>query len=297
MGRWNLSVYVFSFAFGCASRTTPPTSVAQTATPGGPADRDDEQDSEEEQPQSLPEGFDREAALAQAERIGAALYRQDKLAWWASDALFADAAFPRGVVMAGWTVDLHEDGRVHFFSRSDEEVRWMATVDCGASGPKSCIVKFLAPTAAPTPEQSVILRARRTAHESAEFVPKTDRYNEVVLPAQLYGHGDGWLVYLLAASLDSNVMMLGGHYRFIVSADGGEVESARELTKSLLAMPKMENSAAAVVSHVLDPVPIETHVWASLLYEQPLFVTTSTGLYEVDRGRISASAPGVVPQG
>ncbi len=289
MGRREIGVCVVLLAFGCASRTGSPTST-QRPTSATSANEAVEAEADEDQPQPLPEGFDLDAALTQAEMIGAALYRHDKLVWWGSDALFADPGFPRGVPMGGWTVDIQEEGQVHFFSRSDEGVRRIATVECESSGPKSCVVKLVTPPAAPTPEQSVILRARRTAYESPKFVRKTERYNDVVLRGQTYGHGDSWLVYMLAASPDAYVMMLGGHYRFIISADGSEVESVRELSTSLIAMPKQKNSVAAVVSHVLDPVPIESHVWASLMYAQPLFVATSTGMYEVDGGKISTSA-------
>jgi hypothetical protein len=35
-------------------------------------------------------------------------------------------------------------------------------------------------------------------------------------------------------------------------------------------------------------VPIETHVWASLMYKHTIYVATSTGSYEVSGGKIEA---------
>lgn len=36
-----------------------------------------------------------------------------------------------------------------------------------------------------------------------------------------------------------------------------------------------------MVSHILHPEPIETHVFTSLDYRMPLYVRTETGSYEV----------------
>jgi len=105
-----------------------------------------------------------------------------------------------------------------------------------------------------------------------------------VLPADALGQ-EGILVYLLAGTRSRNVMVLGRHYRVIVSEDGLGVNDVLPLSKSVIELPTQGEdgpAAALYVTHLITEYPLETHVLASLQHALPLFVSTSRGLWRVE---------------
>jgi hypothetical protein len=90
---------------------------------------------------------------------------------------------------------------------------------------------------------------------------------------------------------------VGGHYRVEVGPDG-KAREMRPFTHSCIDMPAAgakpegqppgSSTAAGLVTHLLDPVPTEIHVFSSLAAHLPLFVGTTSNhsLWEVDGGRI-----------
>ena len=100
---------------------------------------------------------------------------------------------------------------------------------------------------APVGEQFMAVIGRvMTAEERARFAARStallgiteacsQRYNTVVLrdPAG----GEGWLVYALAATTEPGLIMVGGHYRFTISADGEEILRGERLSDSCLSEP------------------------------------------------------------
>ena len=56
--------------------------------------------------------------------------------------------------------------------------------------------------------------------------------------------------------------------------------------------PTAEARAAGLVaSHVVSPTPVETHVFLSLAYRQPLYIVTGDQFWPVQDGRIGAPSP------
>ena len=92
-----------------------------------------------------------------------------------------------------------------------------------------------------------------------------------------------------------DLVVVGGHHRVTVSADGSTILSSEPLSSSCLAIKTNEKTSAIVISHVLDPYPIETHVFTSLNYGLPVFVKTSAGNFEFEGSDIHVldqSSPG-----
>jgi hypothetical protein len=121
-------------------------------------------------------------------------------------------------------------------------------------------------------------RAREAAIRSP-FKRFTKDVNTVTLPASLLGKS-GWLVYLLAATTDPREILLGGHSRCHVSEDGETVLAVEPLSMTILRMPI--DSQVEGVTHMLTDWPLETHVFASLLYRRTLPIITRVGLWEVN---------------
>jgi hypothetical protein len=119
--------------------------------------------------------------------------------------------------------------------------------------------------------------------------------NVVVLPPTT--PGGSTFVYFLTPQTKNEAVPLGGHYRVEVGPDG-KAGAMRPFTHSCIDMPTSEGSppgmpaggkpAAGVVTHLLDPVPTEIHVFSSLAARLPLFVSTTQNgrLWAVEGYRI-----------
>ena len=76
-------------------------------------------------------------------------------------------------------------------------------------------------------------------------------------------------MYLTSAQTDANVYPLGGHYLLSLAPDG-RLLSVRKFTNSCLNMERPRGGgrrgepAALFVSHLLDPIPTEIHVFMAL---------------------------------
>jgi hypothetical protein len=110
-------------------------------------------------------------------------------------------------------------------------------------------------------------------------------------------------VYLTSAQTDTDVLPFGGHYLLTIGADG-TVQSVRKFTNSCINMERPRASrrkgrpVALMVTHLLDPVPTEIHVFMSLTAAMPVYVGAGDPpqLWEVEGERISsAGAIGAPP--
>ena len=98
----------------------------------------------------------------------------------------------------------------------------------------------------------------------------------------------GYLVYALATSKDPDDVVFGIHYRVTVSADGNKAERVDGLSRTRLVVNKSETSVAVWANQLVSTLPLETHVYLSLLHSMPLYVRTSAHtMWKIEDGRIS----------
>lgn len=240
--------------------------------------------SQAQAPKSAPiRAFD----LPTIERLGRAIHRRDVAAARATDALLEEVRDPGAAKVVGWLVE--EDG-------SDDRVRFLRDLGSGPeAGFDVAVPRRGAPKVATpadrrlTPDQRAAFAAVQTASRNTPRVCRP-RYNSVVMKDV---DGDGWLVWLLAPSPAAGAVPVGGHYRFTISADGGEVESRDALSTSCLTVdprqgvPKGATPVGVVASHVVSPTPVETHVFLQLLYGLPMYVSAGGTTWTIDDGRIA----------
>lgn len=221
-----------------------------------------------------------EALIAQRAALGALLYDYDRAAWVATDALTARVPKSQLSGAGGYVVERATDATldVTFYRGDGDAARafFVAQVRDGKVADQTLLDTPVALTAA----QAALARARHVAAMEAtrkSYRPCTPApFNTVVLPVP----GDRTMaVYLLSAQQDTASYPMGGAYRVIVGRDGSAV-SARPYSVSCLNMPLPKPSrgkipVGLVVTHLLDPVPTEIHVFASLSLGVPLFVITS----------------------
>lgn len=109
-----------------------------------------------------------------------------------------------------------------------------------------------------------------------------DDYDTITLPSS---EDDEWVVYLVRTPSRGTVP-IGGSFR--VETRGAEVADWRRYTNTCITLNPAGGAAAMIITHLLDPVATEVHVFWSLWRGKPLYVTTEEGLWKIEEGRIAA---------
>lgn len=220
--------------------------------------------------------------------LGKELYLRDHLAATAFDALLAAHPEAEKVPIKGWITEADKEHRRVFFIQEVDAKFSLAYIATFAEKGKPQIEDK---QGAALPEPVAKRFAARRAAVAA--IPKfmTENYNFEVLDAP---DGKGFLVYGLASTTDPNEIIVGGHYRVSVSAEG-KVQQVDALSRSFLVLPRQPADApkdakveALTVTHLVSATPVETHVYVSLLHKLPLLVVTSENdTWKVSDGEIT----------
>ena len=233
-----------------------------------------------------------EWSLEKVGAMGEAIYRHDIAAWVATDALLARLANsqpPAG--MAGWiVVDEGESQRVRFVRRDGGTLKsaFDVVVRSGRAGEVEPMDDPL------SAEEKASFLARQTAIDNIGRLRCSQQLNTVVLDDP---DSDGWLVWLLTSTTDANIVPIGGHYRFRISADGSTVLRRDMLSNSCLNMPREQQDdqgrpVALVVSQIVSQGPVETHVFLSLQNRMPIYVIAGEDrIFEVNGPQIRKVEP------
>jgi hypothetical protein len=202
----------------------------------------------------------------------------------------------------GWIVDGYPDRDVVRFIRD------------GANGPEVSydVTLLKGQDGALSEPQDRTLNADELAQYNARTLavknvdrPCGDNYNTVVLKDP---QGDGWIVWVLAATTDPRAVVLAGHYRFMISRSGRSITEKDALSHSCListnSAPAGTTTKGVSVAHFVSLTPIETQVFTSLSYKMPVYVGTMDGkMWKVDQTNItnveddSPGADGMVTRG
>lgn len=216
-------------------------------------------------------------------RLGEAMYRQDRLAIRASEALERGFHGAPPTAPTGWIVADDEEGSVvRFFSETDGAIRPL--YDVPMAGDRATAVVD-APDAAYPPRQLAMIAARRTAIRSIGEV-RCGGYNSIILPDV---DGDGWLVWLMATTNDANDFSHQGHYRFRISADGRSLIRRDQLFAWCGNTPSGPSLMSMYAQEIAD-APLETDVYLSLAEHQVMCVKAGDVVYSVDGATITTGA-------
>lgn len=236
-------------------------------------------------PSELPPG-EEEIALRTAETSGVLIYRHDQAAAAATDALAKVRGFKRNKQLQGWITEQvgHEILVTFVGGAKGEPTAALYRVRVGADG------KLLdQPTILKTPEpltefEAAAVKARAVAVTS-QFQPCAEKYNPVVLPAG--ERLDRWVVYMLPATTKRSVVPLGGSYRFDINVETGDV-AIRPYTRTCIQLQNDPKAVGLMITHLLDAVPTEVHVFWSIWADKPIYVATPPHgtLWVVDKSAI-----------
>jgi hypothetical protein len=227
--------------------------------------------------------------VMKAERLGEELYLQDAIAAKATDALLRVIGSIKPGALNGWIIVKDGGGNLtRFIRQTGEDVNVAYDVRIDIKGNAEVTKDNLRPLSA---TEMAMFLARRNAMRAA---PKNcaKAFNTAVMEDI---DSSGWLVYILAATSE-DVIVVGGHSRVKVSADGKTVLAVTPLYQSCLALPKPAadktgEPQALSVSYPLENVPSEIHVFLNRLYGYPVYVSTAKGEWLVKNGKISLIKP------
>jgi hypothetical protein len=133
-------------------------------------------------------------------------------------------------------------------------------------------------------------QARQTAIAALQGRLFDTRYDYVVLNDP---DGKRLLVYALAVAPKSEGVVLAGHFRVTVSADGVKAERVDALSKSLAVSGPMKADAVAMwMVQLVSNKPVETLIYTSNLAKKPVYVRTPDGKsWVIEKGKMRLSTP------
>lgn len=230
-------------------------------------------------PKELPRDVEA-VALRAAEQGGAAIYRHDTAAAVATDAALKVRAFKKDKRIQGWVTEDQGGQIIVTFIDQTPSALYRSVVSAeGVAGP----IEILDSPDSLSSYQAGAAAARSLALAS-KFQPCSSSYNSVVLPSsQSPGN---WVVYLLPGTTKQNVVPIGGTYR--IETDASAVVSQRGFTRTCITLETSPRSVGLMITHLLDSVPTEAHVFWSLWAKKPLYVSTPPNgtLWVVKNGKI-----------
>lgn len=208
---------------------------------------------------------------------GLDLYRHDQAAWHATDAMLEDIRDLEASGIRGWVVTEADAGSLLVTFWKPDGDSFAGVYSARYDGEQVKDRRELEGTSARlTDSQVALIRARQlTIGLELQRCANTS-FNTVVLPPET--EGAPILVYLLTPQTSGETVPLGGHFRFTVQ--DGEFVDRRPFMNSCFDMPLRNASTEAfVVSHLLDPVPTEIHVFSTFASRTPIFVLTTENGY------------------
>ncbi|WP_429226296.1 hypothetical protein [Inquilinus ginsengisoli] len=274
MRRAALPLALLAILAGCNS-TTPPATTNPVRAAEKPALR--------RIPQTSPE-------IRRIEMLGRTIYVLDNAASRATDLVLAEGAHLRADGIRGWVTDTSGSGvLVRLIRQSGDRFESAYDITVNQRGESAAMTMARPTNPRLTPDQSAQFAARQLVLAQSGSRRCPGHYNTVAFRDP---GSSNWRIYLLAATTTPDVMMFLGHLRALVSADGRRVVSIENLSKTCQPppgeIPEGAEIMGGMVTEIQSPTPIETHVFASLLYQRPLGVGTRDGkVWIVDQGRIS----------
>lgn len=221
-------------------------------------------------------------SLEKVSALGDAIYRQDHASRRAYAFLIEQSGGSMPPEVGGSIVVGQDDQRrVRFLDDRSNPPTVFADVYVPVEGD----LRLVEPEDRALPPRDLAqFRARHTAWDNMG-PPCGSTYNTFVLPDP---DSEDWLVWFLAYSEDPAKEPVGGHYRFRVSPDGLTLKRRDALFRTCLTMD-MEDSGdtvGMVVTHIVSPRPVETHVYISRKRRHTVYVATSADeLWAIDGTR------------
>jgi hypothetical protein len=238
-------------------------------------------------PVSTTEAADRQPELSAAEQTqlaenldrGLQLHEYDQAAWHVTDAAMAALPDEAKRQLRGYISTSAEDGLLTTFFGEDPKGSFYRLYSAVWTGSEVTRPTLYAPDqrVAVTADERQLILARRVALEDAAGLKTCSQApaNAIVLPGKTTGTTH---VYVLTPQTTTDRFPFGGHSR--IDVRDGKIVAKRAFTKGCIDLerPKAGSAnepAAIYITHLLDSVPTEIHVFTMLAAHVPVFVMTS----------------------
>jgi hypothetical protein len=206
---------------------------------------------------------------------GNLLFDLDRAAWVATDEFLKEVRDPAAAGYKGYVVDREGEGfAVTFYGGEGDRLtaRYIAHVRGGRV--TSSRLLPVAEQVPLTPMQFRMAKARSLAPGFQNRPCAAATFNAMVIPPTSLD--EPLEMYLTSPQVQNDVYPFGGHFLLRIAPDGRAL-SVRKFSNSCLNMgpPKggrRGEPAVLFVTHLLDPIPTEIHVFLSLSARQPVVV-------------------------
>jgi hypothetical protein len=226
---------------------------------------------------------------------GRLIHGLDRAAWLATDDMMARIPNPAGSGMRGYIVEREGDGFAVVFYGGEREAP-VAFYRASVRNNRLVSSRVYPADARPalTAVQRRMSEVRALAGSLGLRSCNEAPFNTVVIPPETPEAPID--LYLLTPQLSHREWPAGGHYRVTVEPDR-RLGASRAFANSCLTLSAPPGTVGLVMTHLLDPLPTEIHVFTALASGLPLFVGTieSRRRWEVDGGGIrliEGDAPG-----
>jgi hypothetical protein len=215
------------------------------------------------------------SALKLSLNRGLDLRRHDQAAWHSTDTLLKDVKKPALNTIRGWVVTNVPDGLLVTYWRPESD-GFRGVYSAVWTGSEIQDRQILDGAATLLSDQQVELIKAQQQVDTSQLQRCSDKpFNSVVLPPA--SPGEPILVYMLTPQTIATAVPMGGHYRFSVL--DGRVIDQRAFTKSCIELPFKHDKAKGTpeglfITHLLDPVPTEIHVFSVYAARVPIYVST-----------------------
>lgn len=222
---------------------------------------------------------------------GNLLFDLDKAAWVTTDDLAAKVGDIHKTGFKGYVTERDGNGFVVTFY-AGEPGSEVATYVGHVAGGRVVSSRLLTgpDRIALTPVQRRLAAARRAGFAAGLRPCTNGPFNVTAVPP--ISADQPLELYLTSPQVETDVYPFGGHYLLKVGPDG-RVLSTRKFTNSCINMsarPSRPGSrpAGLFITHLLDPVPTEVHVFLARTIGLPVYVgtTTSNRVWEVQAKKI-----------
>ena len=239
------------------------------------------------------------ARLDWVQQRGRSLYEIDRAAWVTTDDLRRRMPDLAAAGIRGWTVEREGAGYNVIYYTGEGDAR-LAAYRARVEDNRVVAAELIGADSRPplTPLQRRLADARGAVGRVPMRACTRSGLNLAVIPPET---PDAPIdLYILTPQTENGVFPFGGHNRMTISASG-EVQSHRAFTNSCMNLsnqPQNEGQPAGLfVTHLLDQIPTEIHVFMSIWTGVPVYVGTSdpqrVWAVEGDRIRLVTNPPRV----
>jgi hypothetical protein len=231
------------------------------------------------------------ARLEWVQARGQLLFDVDRAAWVTTDDLQARLGEAERRLIRGWTVERDGSGLVATYFGGEGGARF--ALYRGRVENRQVVSREVFPEGARpplTPLQRRLADAFAAVRRIDERPCTPAAFNAAVIPPDT---PDGPIdAYALSAQTDANSFPFGGHYRVTIAADGTQ-SGKRGFMRSCFNAPRPEpmqdgsTPVGMMLTHLLDQIPTEIHVFMSIWIGMPVYVgTTDRRVWSVEGNRI-----------